>query len=91
MNLGKRAIIREASKMYDEVGRLKKECVNLFNMLFGLAVKLYILTPEDEIFTKDAFKPEFLAKIKEAAKKTQDASSAPADAVQENLELKSLP
>lgn len=72
MNVGKRAILREASKWYDEVQKLKKECTGLFQMLFGIAVKLYIVSPNDEIFQKDTFKPEFLEKIKEAAKKTQE-------------------
>jgi len=72
MRISRRQVLREAGKLNDENMNLKKERGNLFNMLFGIAVKLYQVKPDDEIFVGDTFKPEFLAKIKEAAAAQKD-------------------
>ena len=60
-----RQLHREAQKLFDENQRLKKELNGLINIMFGFAIKLYKLTPNDESFAK--LKPEFLEKVKNAA------------------------
>ena len=66
--VSKRQIVREASKILEENSGLKKERRQLLQMMFGIAVKLYILNPEDEAFQEGKqFKPEFVEQIKKAA------------------------
>lgn len=70
--VSKRQIVREAQKLWEDNSNLKKECQQLLQMMFGVAVKLYIVTPEDDIFTGDSFKPEFLEAVKKAAEDTKN-------------------
>ena len=70
--VSKRQVLREASKLFEENGKLKKECRQLLQMLFGVAVKLYILNPDDESFGEGMFKPEFIDQIKKAAEATKN-------------------
>jgi len=60
-----RQLYREAVKMHDESQGLKKELSGIINILFGFAVKLYKLSPDDKCF--EQLKPEFLEKIKNAS------------------------
>lgn len=65
--VSKRQVVREASRIMDNLNKVRSENQQLFQIVFGLAVKLYMLNPDDETFHNDTFKPEFLANIKEAA------------------------
>ena len=65
MKVSYRKLQREAEKLFDENGKLKKELNGIVNMFGVFAVKLYRLAPEDEAFSK--LKPEFMEKIKNAA------------------------
>ena len=69
--VSKRAVLREATKLYDENQGLKKECQQLLQMLFGAALKLYKIDPADDMFKSEedggSFKNGFLDAIKQAA------------------------
>ena len=80
--VSKRQVVREASKLFEENSRLKKECQQLLQMMFGVAVKLYMLNPEDESFTGNQFKPEFIEQIKKAAE-TMKSQPIKTDVIQE--------
>ncbi len=70
--VSKRQVVREASRIMDDLRKSRSENQKLFQMVFGLAVRLYILDPDDETFHNDSFKPTFLNNIKDAAEKIKD-------------------
>lgn len=72
--LSRRQILREAQSLFDQVQSLRKENQSLSQIIFGLAVKLYRLSPDDESFTNGSFQDLFLKRIKKAAEATVTAS-----------------
>jgi len=65
MKVSYRQMHREAVKLFDENGKLKKELGVIVDILRLFSVKLYKLSPEDEVFKR--LKPEFMEMIKNAA------------------------
>lgn len=65
--VSKRQLVREAQKIFEENMILKRGRQQTMQLLFGIAVQLYIEAPENEVFTNDNLKPEFMEQIKKAA------------------------
>ena len=60
----RRQLLRESKTLREELQKVNQ-------MIFGVLIKLYKLDPEDDVFTKDQLKPEFLEMVKKAAKVEQ--------------------
>ena len=60
--------------MSEEISDIRRRDQNNFQTLFLLAAKLYIVTPDDDMFKNGSFNDQFLETIEKSAKKMQEAA-----------------
>lgn len=65
---------KQNKKMSEDMKKFQQRQRNDFNLLFVLAINLYKIKPDHEIFTNNSFSEEFLEMIKKSAESSDKAS-----------------